>query len=101
MKASTHKHNFKKEKELLSETKEDINNFDALYKYFYNDVYRYTYTLVNSKEDTEDITAVVFEQFYRKVNDITWQGVTLKSWLFKTARNQCYKLLEQNINTLQ
>lgn len=80
-----------KEKELLEKAKESNLGFDELYKYFVNDVYRFSYSILNNQHDAEDITSKVFTELYKKIDKYEWQGISMKSWLFKAARNICYK----------
>jgi len=80
-----------KEKELLGLAQEDSKAFDQLYTYFVNDVYRFSYSILNSQHDAEDITSQTFIEFYKKIREFEWQDVSIKYWLFRTARNLSYK----------
>ena len=77
----------KKEFELYTKAKEDIKNFDAIYKYFLNDVYRFTYSLIGNQHDAEDLASNTFIEFYKKFPSFEWQNKSMKSWLFTTANN--------------
>lgn len=80
----------KKEKEILEKSKANKSAFDELYKYFLPDVYRFSYSLSNNKHETEDITSQVFIEFFKKIETFEWKEVSLKYWLFRTARNLWY-----------
>jgi RNA polymerase sigma-70 factor (ECF subfamily) len=86
------------EKELLEKIQADKKYFDELYKYFLNDLYRFSYSLVQNQSDAEDITSRTFLEFYKKVNVFKWTGISLKSWLFRTARNFAYEKFREPVN---
>ncbi len=79
-----------KEKELLEKAQQDKNSFEGLYKYFLDDVYRFTYSILQNRENSEDVCAKVFIDFYNKIDSFEWRGISIKSWLFTTARNYAY-----------
>jgi RNA polymerase sigma factor (sigma-70 family) len=85
------KPDLEKEKFLFDKVKESKKNFDEIYKYFLNDVYRFSYSLLNNRHDAEDIASQTFITFYNKFDSLEWQGISLKYWLFTTARNLCLK----------
>ncbi|MFW5720378.1 MAG: RNA polymerase sigma factor [Candidatus Dojkabacteria bacterium] len=89
----------KKEEQLLHDVHKDKSHFDNLYRYFLQDVYRYSYSVVNNQHDAEDITSQVFITLYNKIDNFTWQGVSMKNWLFTTARNLCYKKFREPVTT--
>ncbi len=89
----------KKEEQLLHDVHKDKSHFDNLYRYFLQDVYRYSYSVVNNQHDAEDITSQVFITLYNKIDNYTWQGVSMKNWLFTTARNLCYKKFREPVTT--
>jgi RNA polymerase sigma-70 factor (ECF subfamily) len=79
-----------KEKELLENAQSDSKKFDALYKYYVDDVYRFSYSILNNRHDAEDITSQTFIEFYKKLQSYKWQNVSLKYWFFTTCKNLCY-----------
>ncbi len=78
------------EKRILEECKGNLNAFSALYKEFVNEVYRYTYSVVQSKEKAEDITSKTFMTGLEKVREFEWRGISYKFYLLKIARNLIY-----------
>lgn len=96
-----YKVNLKKEEELLRKAQNDNQKYDDIYRYFLNDVYRYSYSMVNNKSDAEDITSETFLAFYKKLNNYKWQNKTMKSWLFITARNIFLKKIHNNFTQSQ
>lgn len=83
------------EEKLLKTVKNDKNAFSEVYQYFLEDVYRFSYTLVKNRHDAEDITSRVFEAFFRKIDQFEWKGISMKFWLFKTARIYSYELFKE------
>ncbi len=45
--------NLVKEQELLKAAKKNKTHFDEMYKYFINDVYRFSFSLLNNQHDAE------------------------------------------------
>jgi RNA polymerase sigma-70 factor, ECF subfamily len=95
------------EQELLQAAKSNKSYFDNLYKYFIDDVYRFSYSLLNNQHDAEDISSQTFIEFYKKLDSFEWQNVSVKYWLFRTAKNLCFKKfkipqtteIDENIHT--
>jgi RNA polymerase sigma-70 factor (ECF subfamily) len=80
----------KTEQKLLEKAQKNSKDFEALYKYFVDDVYRFSYSILNNRHDAEDITSQVFIAFYKKLNEFEWQNISLKYWFFTTSKNLCY-----------
>jgi len=91
-------HNLDQEKRLLLSAQKELKNFDELYKYFINDVYRFSFSIVNNSHDAEDITSRVFIELYKKLTDFVWQDISLKRWLFRCARNFSYEKFREPIH---
>jgi RNA polymerase sigma-70 factor (ECF subfamily) len=83
-------HDLKKEKELLENAQTNKSMFDELYRYFVDDVYRFSYSIINNPHDAEDITSQVFLAFFNKLPSFEWQNISLKYWFFRTSRQLCY-----------
>lgn len=79
--------NLAKEKELYNKVKNNNEDFKEIYEYFKNDVYRFVYSIINHKEDAEDITSQTFIKFYEYFEKYQWQDKSMKYWLFTTSRN--------------
>ncbi|MFW5719688.1 MAG: RNA polymerase sigma factor [Candidatus Dojkabacteria bacterium] len=80
-----------KEKELLQRAQENNKYFDELYEYLVPHVYRFAYTLTGNRYDAEDVTSSSFTEFYRIFKTFEWRGISLRYWLFRTARNFAYR----------
>lgn len=84
-----------KEKELLENAKASGAEFEKLYKYFLNDIYRFSFSLLGNQHDAEDITSQTFIELHKKLNSFEWQNISLKYWLFRTAKNISLKKLRR------
>ncbi len=67
-----------KERYLLLKAQESKEGYAELYTYFLNDVYRFSYSIVNDQNDAEDITSRVFVKLYEKIGDFEWRGISMK-----------------------
>ncbi|MFW5719687.1 MAG: RNA polymerase sigma factor [Candidatus Dojkabacteria bacterium] len=80
-----------KEKQLLSRAQENSKDFGELYEYFVSHVYRYAFSLTGNQGESEDITSNTFIKFYSVYSRFEWKGISLRHWLFRTARNLAYR----------
>jgi RNA polymerase sigma factor (sigma-70 family) len=88
-----------KEKELFLAAKANSDAFGGIYTHFVNDVYRFSYSILNNQHDAEDVTSQTFVEFYKKLNDFEWKDISVKYWLFTTARNIAYRKFRAPIQT--
>jgi len=79
--------NLKTEKELIYKCKKDLDNFSEIYETYAKDVFRYVYIILKDKSDTEDIVSETFLIALKKIKRFSWQGISIKFWLFGIARN--------------
>jgi RNA polymerase sigma-70 factor (ECF subfamily) len=79
------------EKKIIEESRTDKANFAPLYEEYVGDVYRYAYSIVNSKKKAEEITSEAFTRALEKINDFEWRGTTVKTWLFSITRFVAYE----------
>ena len=66
-----------------------------LYDLTYLDIYRYIYSITNSKEHAQDLTHDVFIQVYKNISSYNGKGHAM-AWLITIARNQTYMFLRKN-----
>jgi RNA polymerase sigma factor (sigma-70 family) len=81
-----------KEQQLLLNAQQDSAKFGELYQYLAPHVYRFAYSIAGTSHDAEDITSSTFIEFYNKYHKSTWRGISMRYWLFRTARNYAYRL---------
>lgn len=80
----------RKDKELLAKVQQDKKHFDKIYQLYVDDIYRFAFFMLQNQHDAEDITSQVFLDFYEKIDNFEWQGVSPKYWLIKSARFLIY-----------
>ena len=69
-------------------TKKDKEAFVKTYDLYFDQIYRFVYFKVSSREEAEDLTSIVFLKTWGYVQDKSIKDYnTLKSLLYKVARN--------------
>src|SRR6266849_1092381 len=73
---------------------DDASALSALYEQFRRPIHSYTYRLLGSQEDADDVTQEVFVRVFT-----AWDGLhdrdNLSSWLYRIATNLCVDLLRR------
>ncbi len=80
--------NLSQEKDVIAKTKRDRRYFGLIFQSYAKAIYAYAYALTKDKSVAEDITAATFSLALDKINDFSWQEVSIKYWLFQIARNK-------------
>jgi RNA polymerase sigma-70 factor (ECF subfamily) len=83
--------NLEQEKELIALCKTDLSHFNDLYKAFMPDVYRYCYSKLGNKSESEDVTSQTFLSALENIQNYIFKDKSIKCWLFIIARNIIYK----------
>jgi RNA polymerase sigma-70 factor (ECF subfamily) len=73
----------------------DKSAFVTIYERLKGEIYMFTFKIVRSRPDAEDITATVFEKLWMFRPKLE-SPAHLKNWLFVTARNKCLNTLRDN-----
>lgn len=68
--------------------------FHALYEKFRKPIHSYTYHLLGSQEDADDVTQEVFTRVYLSWNDL-YDHEKLSPWLYRIATNLCVDFLRR------
>jgi RNA polymerase sigma-70 factor (ECF subfamily) len=78
-----------KDKALYSRLKQkDKDAFIKAYDLYIDDIYRFVFFKINNREDTEDITSLVFLRCWDHIQNNTIKDFkTLKALFYKVARN--------------
>ena len=71
----------------------DEKAFDQIYNIYHLKIYIYSYNLVKSKEDAQDITAETFMEFLQK-KEIFNDKNYINNFLYVVARNKCFNFLK-------
>ncbi|WP_282939087.1 RNA polymerase sigma factor [Paenibacillus sp. RC67] len=61
-------------------------SFALVYDGFFNDLYRYVYSKVGNKWDTDDLVSEIFRKAFEKYESLQ-EPSNAKAWLFTIARN--------------
>lgn len=62
-------------------------DFVRLYKESFDEIYAFIARRVQTRDETEDLTAEVFHQALRSLDGFRWQGTPLIGWIYGIARN--------------
>jgi RNA polymerase sigma-70 factor (ECF subfamily) len=79
------------EQQIIAMCKQDLKYFTTIYQWYFLDVYRYAYSLVNDKHKAEDATSQAFMQAIENIRKYEFKGISIKNWLFTIVRNYMYK----------
>lgn len=73
---------------------------EELFANYYNDVYRYLYSLCRDVSLSEDLTSEVFLEVVKSVAAFRAES-DVKTWLFSIARHRWFKYLQKKKRTIQ
>lgn len=73
---------------------DDICTLSMLYERFRRPIHSYTYRLLGSQEDADDITQEVFVRVFKAWDRLHDRG-NLSAWLYRIATNLCVDLLRR------
>lgn len=72
------------------------HSFDALYREYFKDIYRFIYRLTGNDEDARDITQEAFARLYRFLESGKKRPLEEpRAWIFKVACNICYTSMKR------
>ncbi|MUV37673.1 RNA polymerase sigma factor SigM [Lentibacillus sp. JNUCC-1] len=72
-------------------------NIDELYSAYFNDVYRFIFSLTKNRSLTEDIVQETFTRAFLNMN--SYRNPPNKAWLFTVSRHMYYDHLRKNKKT--
>jgi len=76
----------------------DMSHFCTLYEKYYENILRYVYQRVNTKEEAIDITGQVFLNAMVNLKKYSFRGLPFSSWLYRIAANELLMLFRKNKN---
>jgi len=68
-------------------------DFDQVYEENYDKVYKYTYTILLNREDTEDVVSNTFMAAYAAYDRYDPARASLATWLMRIAHNEAINLV--------
>ena len=93
------------QKQLLSENdiveaaKKDPKQFEALYKKYYEQIFRYIHQRMDDKEMAFDIASQVFLKAMINLPKYKYKGVPFSSWLYRIAMSEVYQSFKDKKST--
>ncbi|HIO67951.1 MAG TPA: sigma-70 family RNA polymerase sigma factor [Flavobacteriales bacterium] len=76
--------------------KKDPAQFEVLYNRYYEQIFRYLYHRLDSKEEAFDLTSEVFLKAMLNLSRFEYKGVPFSSWLYKIAFNELNQAFRAN-----
>ena len=68
-------------------------DFSSVYEEYYDRIYKYVYTILLHKENTEDIVAETFIAAYKNYGSYDPQKASVATWLTRIAHNNAVNLV--------
>ncbi len=89
-------------RELVIKAKEgDTTAFSELYQQVYKDMYRYSYYMLENRQEAEDIVSDTVMEVYQDIGKLR-ENEKFRAWVFKILSNKCRKrrkqLAEKNLS---
>ncbi len=84
------------EMELVKAAQKDLRCFEPLYKRYYKQIAAYIYHRIESKEESFEITSLVFHKALENLPKYKAQGVPFSAWLFRIASNELNARFKKN-----
>jgi len=76
--------------------KKDPAQFEVLYNRYYEQIFRYLYQRLDSKDEASDLTSGVFLKAMLNLSRFEYKGVPFSSWLYKIAFNELNQAFRAN-----
>ncbi len=72
----------------------DPSALGAIYDFYGERIFRYTYRMLGNRADAEDATAETFLRVLRRSSELRADGA-FRTWIFRIARNLCIDKMRQ------
>ncbi len=73
------------EAEIMASARDDISQFEPLYRHYYPRVYAYCLRRLGSEQEAEDLTSQVFVRALTHID--SYRGGHVTAWIFRIAHN--------------
>lgn len=87
------------EEALITAAKQKPENFRFLYEKYYEQILRFVYQRLTSKDDAYDVTQQVFIQAMVSLPKYEMRGLPFSSWLYRIAINELNQLFRKEKKT--
>ena len=88
--------NIDQEQALIKASQKDPSHFGPLYERYFEQIFRFVYQRLNSKEEAADITSAVFLKALLNIKKYQHKGFPFSSWLYRIALNELNSLFRKN-----
>jgi len=88
--------------DLLNRIRNNPDDFSELFKLYYKSIFGYILRRTGDFDDTADIASDTFFKAFRHLNNFSYQGISVKVWLYRIATNEInmYFRHKQKHNTI-
>ena len=76
------------ENELLDRIKRNPSDFSELFTLYYKPIFGYILRRTGDFDTTSDIAADTFLKAFKNISGFTYQGISIKVWLYRIATNE-------------
>jgi RNA polymerase sigma-70 factor, ECF subfamily len=76
------------ETDLINRIKNNPDDFSELFKLYYKPIFGYILRRAGNFDDTADIASDTFFKAFRHLNNFSYQGISVKVWLYRIATNE-------------
>jgi len=83
------------ESELLNKIKSNPAVFSELFKLYYKPIFGYVLRRTGDFDDTADITAETFFKAFKYISNFSYNGISIKIWLYRIATNEVNLFIRQ------
>jgi len=84
------------EQVLIEQARKTPERFEQLYVQYYENIFRFVYQRLDSKDQAFDITQQVFLKALTNLGKYTFRGVPFSSWLYRIASNEINDVFRRN-----
>ena len=81
---------------LIRRAQENPNNFGPLYEKYFEQIFRFIYQRLSSKDEAADITSMVFLKALLNIKKYKDRGFPFSSWLYRIALNELNSMFRKN-----
>ncbi|MCH8330078.1 MAG: sigma-70 family RNA polymerase sigma factor [Bacteroidetes bacterium] len=79
----------------LKEAKADPASFEYFYTKYHEQIFRYIYQRIDSKDTAADLTSQVFMKALMNINSFQYRGIPFSSWLYRIAMNEMNQMFRK------
>lgn len=84
------------EEDIIAAVQKGKASFELLYNKYFESVFRFVYSRVESKQLAQDLTADVFVKVYQNIHKYKNEGKSFGGWLYRVAYNETMTYYRKN-----